>query len=213
MFEEFIKKLSDEFKRELPGISAQNLMAPFGKRPPSEYNKGSVPKKSAVLLLLFPDSTNDSVKTVLILRPENEGGIHAGQISFPGGSYDESDGDLSQTALRETEEEIGIERKSISLIGALTPLYIPVSNYIVHPFVGISKTMPVFKIHLPEVKELLEVDAEELFSDRCKSTSEVYIKIRNARMEVPCYAINRKIIWGATAMIISELSEIIKRIK
>lgn len=240
MFEEFVKKLSHQFKRELPGFSAQNLMAPLGRKSTIDYlskglsvrwnadsvtlfgeeshrthseNKNVVPKKSAVLILLFPDSADTLVKTVLILRPENEGGSHAGQISFPGGGYDESDGDLFQTALRETEEEIGVGRKSVSLIGALTPLYIPVSNYLVHPFVGACKEIPEFKIHLLEVKELLEVDAEDFFSERYKDTSHVYVKTRNTTMEVPCYKFGGKIIWGATAMIISEFSEIIKRTK
>ncbi|MBI4930110.1 MAG: CoA pyrophosphatase [Bacteroidetes bacterium] len=213
MFEEFVKKLSAEIKKDLPGFSAQKLMAPLGRTPPGEYLKENVvPKKSAVLILLYPDVRKFSPKTVLILRPENEGGNHAGQVSFPGGGYDDSDIDLSETALRETEEEIGVNRRSVSLLGALTPLYIPVSNYLVHPFVGICHIKPVFKIQPLEVEDLLECDAEEFLSPKNKSAILKHIKVKNKKMKVPCYHINGKIIWGATAMIIAELEEIIKRI-
>lgn len=214
MFEEFVKKLSYQFKRQLPGFSAQKLMAPLGRKPTIEYlNENTVPKKSAVLILLFPGSENTLVKTVLILRPEHESGTHAGQISFPGGGYDESDEDLFQTALRETEEEIGVGRKSVLSIGALTPLYIPVSNYLVHPFVGACMAVPEFKIHPLEVQELFECEIMQLISEKNKETILKHLKATNRQKEVPCYNISGKIIWGATAMIISELSEIIKGMK
>ncbi|MEK6615378.1 MAG: CoA pyrophosphatase [Bacteroidota bacterium] len=214
LFEEFVKKLSDEFNRKLPGFSAQKLMAPLGNRHPNTFlNKNKSPKKSAVLLLLYPAINRKDIKTVFILRPENESGSHAGQISFPGGGYDETDIDLSGTALREAEEEIGVQRKTVSLVGALTPLYIPVSNYMVHPFVGMSKEIPEFKIHPLEVQELFECEIIELISEKNKGTILKHLKVINQEKAVPCYNINGKIIWGATAMIISELSEIINRNK
>src|SRR3989304_3125223 len=99
MFEEFVKKISNELKRELPGFSVQKLMAPLGGRHPSDYlHKKESPKKSAVLVLLYPAINGHDIKTVFILRPENESDSHAGQISFPGGGYDETDTDLSETA-------------------------------------------------------------------------------------------------------------------
>ena len=211
MFEEFIKKLSEEIKRELPGFSAQKQMAPLGRKPPLEYlKKGAVPKKSAVLILLYPES--GTIKTVLILRPENEGGNHAGQISFPGGGIHESDKDLAETALREAEEEIGVNRSTIRLIGELTSLYIPVSNYVVHPFVGVTTDIPEFKIEPMEVQGLLLIGMNDLMSDNNQKQVEKYIKLKDATMQVPCYEINGKVIWGATAMIIAEFAEIMKRI-
>ena len=213
MIEDFLKKISYEINSDLPGFSAQKLMAPLGNRHPSAYlKKNECPKKSAVLVLLYPAMTGNSVKTVFILRPENEGGSHAGQISFPGGGFDDSDADLSITALREAEEEIGVQRNTVSLIGALTPLYIPVSNYMVHPFVGKSKKIPEFKIHPLEVQEIFECDILELISEKNKGTILKHLKVKNEEKTVPCYKINGKIIWGATAMIVSELSEIVKRI-
>jgi len=213
MFEEYLKKLAEELKSDLPGFSAQKSMAPLGRKPPSEYiKKNIIPKKSAVLILLYPQPDSLEVKTVLMLRPEHEGGNHGGQISFPGGGMNESDKDLSETALREAEEEIGVKRSTVSIVGALSPLYIPVSNYMVHPYVGACKNTPQFIIHPLEVKALIEVGLEELSSDKNKTSVEKYVKIKGERIQVPCYNINGEIIWGATAMIISEFAEIIRRI-
>ena len=212
MFDEIIKKLEIELKRELPGFSAQKLMAPLGRRPPIEYlGENIIPKKSAVLILLYPDAGSRIVKTVLIHRPENEIGAHAGQVSFPGGGYEYPDIDLSVTALRETEEEIGVDRKTVSLIGPLTPLYIPVSNYMVHPFVGISRYRPDFSIHHQEVAGLLECEVSTFLSSQNKGTTLKHIKVTKQEMEVPCYLVNGKIIWGATAMILAEMEELLRR--
>lgn len=212
-FERTIKFLSNELMQNLPGVSAQELMAPPGRKLAIEYLKENIiPKKSAVLILIYPD--DDSVpRTVLMLRPEKEKGIHAGQISFPGGRYDDTDGNLFRTALRETEEEIGINRNLIQLLGKLTPLYIPVSNYMVYPFVGFIEKKPVFKIHPEEVKELLEVCIFDFLMNQNIGTASKYIKVKEQIMEVPCYNLNGKIIWGATAMIIAELSEILKKMQ
>ena len=212
-FEKFIKKLSAEIKLKLPGFLAQRLMAPLGRKPVTDYiNEKAPPKKSAVLILIYPDKKNFSPKIVLILRPE-ESRTHSNQISFPGGGLDERDKDLSETALRETEEEIGVDRKLISIIGELTPLYIPVSNYVVYPYVGFCNTALIFTVHPIEVKDIIEIGISELIATKNKTTAKRHIKIRNVEMEVPCYDHNGKIIWGATAMIISELAEIIRRIK
>lgn len=212
MFEEFAKNLMREIQKDLPGFSAQKIMAPLGRKPPLEYLKENVvPKRSAVLILLYPKINPYSIKTVLIQRPENEGGNHAGQISFPGGGVNDLDKDLSETALREAEEEIGIDRSRVSILGELSPLYIPVSNFMVHPFVAISSEAPLFRLHTKEVQEVIEVELDELTSEKNVGSVTRFIKIRNETTEVPCYNVNGKIIWGATAMIISELGEIIRR--
>lgn len=214
MFTSFTDKLSIELKKELPGFSAQKSMAPLGRKPPSEYmQEGLPPRKSAVLILIYPQEKTGLPETVLMLRPDNEGGNHAGQISFPGGGIDDSDADLEQTALREAEEEIGVERRTVSVLGPLTPLYIPVSNFMVHPFVGITSSRPQFTIHPQEVQELITCSLHELTLEKNKGVVTRYIKIRNAEMEVPCYKAGDKIIWGATAMILAELEEILSRIR
>src|ERR1051326_8062163 len=157
-FETFTKKLFLEISKDLPGFSAQQLMAPLGRKPPIEYLKENItPKNSAVLILIYPDENTFSPKLILIERADHEGRTHSGQIAFPGGRFEENtDKDFMETALRETEEEIGIKRNLISIVGALTPLYIPVSNYMVHPFVGKAEIKPTFIIHDREVKGILE---------------------------------------------------------
>ncbi len=214
LFEKFLLKLKSELEANLPGFSAQKRMAPLGRKPPIEYLKENMtPKNSAVLILLYPDPETSAPKTVLILRPENEQGNHAGQVSFPGGGFDHADVELSNTALREAEEEIGLDRSGITLLGGLTPLYIPVSNYMVHPFVGFVRSVPEFNINREEVQEVLECNAEDFLREEFKGSVSRHIKIKNAWMEVPCYNINNRIIWGATAMIISEFEEVMKRAK
>lgn len=212
-FEEFIINLKNALKIELPGFPAQKLMAPLGRRPPSDYLNNRTPRKSAVLILLYPGFKNHGVKTVLIVRSEKEGSTHGGQISFPGGGFQESDVNLSETALREAEEEIGVDKSAVSLIGELTSLYIPVSNYLVSPYIGIYKSEPEFTIHTAEVKELMEVELSEFLSPGSRHTITKYIKMLDTDKQVPCYTINGKIIWGATAMIVSELSEVIKTMR
>ncbi len=213
MFKEFVRKISIELKKDLPGFTAQQLMDPIRRVKFDEYlSEKEVPKKSAVLILFYPDPLQLSIKTVLILRPENEVGSHAGQVSFPGGGYDVSDKDLSETALREAEEEIGADRQYIAVAGALTPLYIPVSNYMVFPFVGIANIRPEFKIHPIEVESLLECDINEFLLEENKTKVLRHIKLAKKDIEVPCYRINKKIIWGATAMMISELEEMLRKL-
>lgn len=210
-FEKTVKILSHELVKNLPGFSAQKLMAPLGRKPSIEYLKENIiPKKGAVLILIYPDD-NHTPQTVLIQRSEKEKGVHAGQISFPGGKYDDADGNLFQTALRETEEEIGINRNSVQLLGKLTPLYIPASNFMVHPFVGFVKKRPLFKIHPDEVKELLEVHIFDFMISKNQGIASRYVKMKNQVVKVPCYNLKGKVIWGATAMIIAELSEVLKK--
>ena len=213
-FEELSKKLAAELKKELPGFSVQSKMDPISRKQPGEYlNASRSPKNSAVMVLLYPNEQTSVASVILIVRSEHEKGNHSGQISFPGGGVDEKDADLSSTALREMEEEIGVDRNSISVIGALSPLYIPVSNYLVHPFVGIATKRPVFKKNDREVNSLLEVAIHEFLTDKNRTTSDIFLKLRNQTMQVPCFSINGKIIWGATAMMLAEFSEVVRRIR
>src|ERR1035437_1696213 len=187
-FEEFAEKLVFELKKELPGFSAQNHMDPIGRKAADEYINAKIsPKKSAVMILLYPNENASSVHVMLIIRAENEKGSHSGQISFPGGGFDESDAHLSDRALRETEEEIGVDRRTIKIIGELSKVYIPVSNFLVLPFVGICDQRPVFKKHTLEVDDLLEVEINEFLSEGNKTTSDIFLKVKNRVMNVPYY--------------------------
>ncbi|HET7819455.1 MAG TPA: CoA pyrophosphatase [Bacteroidia bacterium] len=214
MFQSFIKKLSEEIKTELPGFSAHNLMAHLGRDVLAKYSSNDkIPKKSAVLILLFPDKSGHFVRTSFILRSVIERGSHGGQVAFPGGGMELTDADLGYTALRETEEEIGVKKDSISLIGMLTPVYIPVSNYMVHPYIGVVDSEPEFILDPQEVAGIITCSLNDLIHPENKTKITKYVKIVDCELEIPCYKIEGKVIWGATAMIISELEQLLLRVK
>ncbi len=199
------EKLAAELKKPLPGIDAQFRMSPDVRRPVSmEYPL----KNAGVLILLYPDRNH--ICTVFIKRTEYDG-VHSGQVSLPGGMFKEEDGLLMNTALREANEETGIDILSVTIIGQLTPLHIPVSNVNVYAFVGVAGSRPAF-IHDPaEVQYLIEESLEELLSEVNHKTKTM--TLFGNEVIVPYFDIKGNHIWGATAMIISEFSEIVKRVK
>ena len=144
-----------------------------------------------------------------MLRPTYEG-IHSGQISLPGGKYELTDSDLSVTALREAQEEIGVDSKKVRLIGRLSELYIPPSNYIVQPFVGVLETEPAFTPDPKEVERIIEIRLEDLLDEKNKRKKRILLRTGTSIL-APCYIIDGNTIWGATAMILSEFREIARR--
>ena len=209
-----IKHIIDCFKlKKLPGLSAQMKMAPVTRLVETakmrkllkngNINDGTH-KKSAVLILFYPK--NGLTHLVLMVRAKDEG-VHSGQISFPGGKAEKFDESIYATALREANEEIGIDPSTIKIIGALTKLYIPPSNFDVYPIVGITYTTPAFKPNI-EVDKLLEVELNTLVNPNCIGYSTVVHRTGN-EFVVPCYNIDNHIVWGATAMMISELVEVV----
>jgi len=205
MFKLFISQLAEQLKLPLAGATAQYKMAPLLRAAADEYLKKNIqPKIGAVLILFYPEK--EKTKLVLILRNSYDG-VHSGQVSFAGGKFDAQDETLVNTALREAEEEIGVNKNDINIIGNLTPLYIPASNFLVHPFVGYASVKPDFIIDMKEVAELIEVDWNELMKDEIVKRKPI-ILFNNKEVSAPYFDINGHHIWGATAMIISELKEI-----
>jgi 8-oxo-dGTP pyrophosphatase MutT (NUDIX family) len=171
-----------------------------------QRNPGPDARAAAVLILLYPE--NGVIHTVFMQR-HNYDGVHGGQISFPGGKKEASDKDLIQTALREAEEETGADRKKISVLGTLTPLFIQVSNMIVTPVVGWTEKKPAFKHQEDEVVFLFDAELK-----RFLDPSIVRIKpmvLRGEKVDVKYYDYDGHVIWGATAMILHELLTIIRR--
>jgi 8-oxo-dGTP pyrophosphatase MutT (NUDIX family) len=136
-------------------------------------------------------------------------GIHGGQISFPGGKKEPADKDIIQTALREANEETGVDPSKISVIGTLTPLFIPVSNIIVTPVVAWTKERPVYKHEVAEVVFLFDADIKRLLDPSIVKTKP--FKIRGEMIEVKYFDYKGNVIWGATAMILHELLFILRR--
>lgn len=209
-FDTFTRQLSQRISGELPGIEAQLRMAPPKRLSVEEYMrmKDLNPKHSAVLVCLYPNL--DSLYTVMMLRPE-ELGFHGKQVSFPGGSFEEADHTLEQTALREAAEEIGIPEESVQVIGRLTPVYIPVSNYLVQPVLGLALSRPDFLLNRKEVHSLVESDCRSLFAPGQKG-SFIFQTNMGEDIAAPYYESGSHKIWGATAMILSELEALLQDI-
>ncbi|MDP4281030.1 MAG: CoA pyrophosphatase [Bacteroidota bacterium] len=204
-FEKLIKELRLELGKPLPGISFQMIMSSLHRiREMMNLPDPLNPVPSSVLILLYPDQ--GSIRFVLILRPEYNG-VHSGQISLPGGRFESDDDGFKATALRESKEEVGVDPSKVIVIGKLTELYIPPSNYIVHPFVGFTNEKPVFKKDPKEVEKILEINLNDLLDDKNKKKRN--ISVRGLHFFTPCYEIEGNIIWGATAMILSEFREIV----
>lgn len=205
----FAGMVQRELANELPGFRAQQKMAPSIRE---GYNGISLPKaqarQSAVLVLLF--IANRKVCTLFIKRTVYNG-PHSGQVSFPGGKAKGSDASIQQTALREAQEEVGVNSSDVILIGDLTPLHIPVSNMMVNPVVGYAIKSPTFYLNLQEVEYSIVAPLDDLLnpSNRCVKV----ISPRGIPVTAPYYNIANEMIWGATAMILSEFLEIIQRIR
>lgn len=197
--------MKEELGKKLPGPEAQLRMAP-GIRLKSKTRAPT--KKAAVLILLYP--SRKSLFTVFIRRTKYLG-LHSGQISLPGGKMEKDDPDVSSTALREAEEEIGINRNDVRILGYLSQLFIPVSNMLVFPVIGYIPYRPDFTKHPGEVDELIETSVDEFLHPGIVQNKIQKILFRKA--VVPFYNIDGNHIWGATAMIISEFTELLQRIK
>ncbi len=198
----YLKNLERRLLLPLPGKEAQFQMAPSYRLEMQE----SGPKQMAgVTILLY--SKNDRLFFPLIERPIYDG-AHSGQISFPGGKMDKEDRNLTCTALRECEEEIGIDSSTIIVLGCLSSLFIPVSKFEVYPIIGLCKEKPIFKPQVSEVVSILEIPLDLILSEEIKEVKSVLYN--GAEEKVPYYNIFNKMVWGATAMILSEFIQVWK---
>ena len=187
----------------LPGLQAQLLMAPeLRKEELIKLDSSIQPHQSAVLVLIYKDA--DTLKLLLTLRSKDLK-KHSGQVSFPGGREDNSDIDLQQTALREAWEEVGLDKNHVEIIGWLSPLIIPVTGFNVHPLVAACAYKPELQINTDEVEKVVEVNIEDLANDNNIKVKAFGTRNSNFTINAPYFDINGVEIWGATAMMISEL--------
>jgi 8-oxo-dGTP pyrophosphatase MutT (NUDIX family) len=189
---------------ELPAAKAHVKLLPLGRTLEIPVEKISSIKESAVMILLF--KINQELCVCLTRRNQNMK-HHAGQISFPGGKIENNDDDAIKTALRELYEETGIESSNVFICGKLSDLYITVSNFLIHPVVGYLDHFPQFMINPDEVDEIIVIPLIEFFNDKNITLSKV--ETPKGKIDAPCYSIDGYIIWGATAMIISEFTELL----
>jgi 8-oxo-dGTP pyrophosphatase MutT (NUDIX family) len=209
MTDKFIARLSDRLAGPLPGRAAQYKMASM-RRMEELGNLVEVPDHAVIAcVLILLHQQEDTWRTVLIRRTVNPRDRHSGQVSFPGGRFEESDGDLTQVALREAEEEIGVAPNTVGIIGRLTELYIPVSNFVVHPFVGVLQGDPVFRPQPGEVESILMPPLQIFAAESNRKITDLTLGQEGITIKnVPYFDVEGHIVWGATAMILSELMEI-----
>ena len=207
IFSDFINQIEKLQQKQLGGLTSQFKLAPkLRMRYSEELILSKNPKKAAVLALFYPDSNNQT--RFLLTERASYNGAHSAQISFPGGKFDMGDDNLKTTALRETYEEVGVPFEAIQIIRQTSDAYIPPSNFLVAPFIGISEKTPLF-IPNEEVAEVIEVLVSDLLDDENLTFVEMetsYMK----NIEVPCFKLNDYIVWGATAMMLSEIKDLLK---
>jgi 8-oxo-dGTP pyrophosphatase MutT (NUDIX family) len=200
-FEVFYSVISNIVAVDLPSTSAHIKMAPLEriKMLENDFINNSTAKKAAVMMLFYPKEGNTHL--LLIIR-NSYPGVHSSQIAFPGGKVEEIDLDLKQTALRETFEEIGVHSKKIEVIRDFSSVYIPPSNFMVYPFLGVSVSELEFTLQEDEVAGIIEVPLSMLLDDGIVITKTIdtsYAKL----IEVPVFQIGDYSVWGATAMMLS----------
>ena len=209
-FNHFYKAIQGIVSIDLPAKSAHLKMAPIERIAMIKdgFDDIKTAREAAVMMLIYPKNT--IAHLVLIVR-NSYPGVHSSQIAFPGGKVEDVDINLKETALRETYEEIGIHPSKIQIIRDFSSVYIPPSNFLVHPFLGVSATELEFTLQVTEVAEIIEIPLSILLDDNIISLKIIDTSYAKS-IEVPTFLIGEHVVWGATAMMLSELKDSLKMI-
>jgi 8-oxo-dGTP pyrophosphatase MutT (NUDIX family) len=200
-----LDRLSHCLRADLPGLQAQKQMAPKARLTADYTPNPHGAKRSSVIILLLPGNNDFDVAFIRRIR---NGSVHGGQLAFPGGKEETYDKSPTETALRECNEEIGVLPNDIRVLGHLTNLYIPVSNFSVHPVVGYLHYKPKYIPNPDEVEEIHEIGLSHICDPKNRLLKTV--NVRGEGMEVPVFQIGQLDIWGATAMILSEFVAVLE---
>ncbi|WP_367913257.1 CoA pyrophosphatase [Leadbetterella sp. DM7] len=203
LFDQTIDTLEKRLQEPLPGIASHRKYMHRARLKHTLPAPDNV-RSSAVLILFYPWMSRAYFP--LILRPQYDG-KHGGQMALPGGKAEPSDENLVRTALREAQEEIGIKAIDVKVLGELTDVYIPVSNYMVHPVIGYMDYKPEFYPDAREVERIYYTDVEDII--RHGEIVNREILIGNQQVSVPGYVVQDSWVWGATSLILSELSDVL----
>ncbi|GMN11807.1 CoA pyrophosphatase [Croceitalea sp. MTPC9] len=195
----------------MPGEESHFKMEPEMRKQwrDSEKIAERKPKRAAVMALFYP-GREEETRLLLILRKTYKG-VHSNQVGFPGGKVEEADKNLLETALRETKEEVGVLPSKIEVLKELSDLYIPPSNFMVQPYIGVYAEPKPFRIQESEVEDLVEV----LYSDFMDERNLTYQNLTTSyadKIDVPAFKLNGYVVWGATAMMLSEIKELLKQV-
>ncbi|MGB5648057.1 MAG: CoA pyrophosphatase [Muriicola sp.] len=210
-FTKFTEQIPKIKNLPLPGRAAHYKMAPEVRI--RELEAGTIvrknPKKAGVMVLFYPNDKYDT-QVLLILRRSYEG-VHSNQVAFPGGKEEKEDSSILSTALRETFEEVGVKPERVEVIREMSEIYIPPSNFWVHPYVGLYKNPEPFILQQSEVEQLIEVPLMHVMDDSFL-TSQTLSTSYAKNIEVPAFHLNGFTVWGATAMMLNEIRELIKQV-
>ena len=206
-FNHFKNKIPTYVTKALGGLDAQFKLAPELRL---KYNtdkiKANNPRLASVLVLFYPNENNEI--TFLLTERASYKGAHSAQISFPGGKVDITDINMEATALREALEEVGVHVMPTQVFKEITPVYIPPSNFLATPFLAFVSEKPKFSINY-EVQNIIEVLLEDLLNESSLSKVNLTTSYMH-NVDVPCFKLNGYVVWGATAMMLSEIKELLK---
>ena len=210
-FDTFLKSISKIEHIPLPGQASQVKMSPSYRIQLVEQQKEIIKdaRKAGVMALFYPD-LKQQTRLILILR-KTYSGVHSAQIGFPGGKLEMQDPTLEYAALRETFEEVGVPIESMTVLKAMTSVYIPPSNFMVYPFLGITLQTPQFLKQDDEVEDLIEVTLDDFLAD-ANVGSQMLMTSLEKEVEVPVFKLNGHTVWGATAMMLSEIKDLLKKV-
>lgn len=202
-----IESLRARLKAPLPGDGAHREVMSYIRETARDVRLQRTDyREGAVLMLLYPH--HDELHTCLIVRPDYDG-VHSGQMAFPGGKREEEDHDLSMTALREAFEEVGIQPEAVEVVGSLSEIYIPPSNYLVRPFLGVSAYRPDFVLDPREVAGIVEVPLYHFMDESAIQERSVRVR-QGVELVVPAFDVQGNTVWGATAMMLAEFRAVMK---
>jgi 8-oxo-dGTP pyrophosphatase MutT (NUDIX family) len=208
-FDKFCKLISKIENIPLPAEPSQLKMSPPFREALQERQKHMIKdaKRAGVMALFYPN--NQQTYLVLILRKTYKG-VHSAQVGFPGGKLEETDVSIQAAAVRETFEEVGVPENYIEVLRQLTQVYIPPSNFFVQPFIGISRITPNFIKQEAEVEDILEIRLQD-FIDEISVVQKTVATSYNKDVIVPAFNLNGHVVWGATAMMLSEIKDLLKQ--
>lgn len=207
-FSKLIKELSELNPVSLPGDAAHQLLAPQHRKPAGDYLKERSYYKVAAVMAAFVPMEEGNDAGIMLIERTGGADVHASQISFPGGKQEVGE-NLDFTAKREMEEEVGVSMDSINLLFPLTPLFIPPSNFLVHPFLGYLHAVPDLRLSEAEVKRVHLFSVNDFLNPE-NILEGTFGSARGYSVNAPYFKIGEVIIWGATAMMLSEIAELVR---
>lgn len=209
-FTDFLNVVPKIANLALPGEIAHFKMVPPGRKQAmqDDIHKSVGVKMAAVMMLIYPKNNQSHLA---LIKRANYKGVHASQIAFPGGKVEHYDDSLQSAALRETEEEIGVSATELTLVCPFSDIYIPPSNFRVFPFLGFCHHTPLFLPDAREVAAMLEYPVAALLDDQLVTVNKIATSYAEL-VDVPAFQLGENIIWGATAMMLSELKDVLKTV-